>query len=146
VPAGRTAVGLLEFLEDAGLRVCCDADAGVAHPETSPCRARFPARPDRDPACFGELHGIAGQVHPAPAQPRPVADHLGRQPVVDQRRDLDLLGVGARRQQFDRFLDQRREPERAGIEASLPASILEKSKISPISDSKVSPEVFTALT
>ncbi len=30
--------------------------------------------------------------------------------------------------------------------SSLPASILEKSKISPISDSKVSPEVFTALT
>ena len=37
---------------------------------------------------------------------------LRRQPVVDEGGDLDALGLRARRQQFDGFLDQRQQRER----------------------------------
>ena len=42
--ARRAAVGLLELLEDARLRVRRDADAGVAHQEADFVRLRRPAR------------------------------------------------------------------------------------------------------
>ena len=67
-PPGRSAVGLLELAEDAGLRVRRDADAGVAHRE----RDRIGGGPrlddHREPALLGELHRIAGEVEQHLAQ------------------------------------------------------------------------------
>ena len=69
------------------------------------------------------------------------------QALVDVGGDLQALGLRARRQQLDDLLDQRRSARTAAASrSSLPASILEKSRISSISDSSASPEVLTALT
>ena len=98
----------------------------------------------RDAAGFGELDGVAGKIDQHLAQPRGIADHGRRQPLVDIGRDFEPLGLRARRQQFDHLLDHAGQRERARLEIERPASILEKSRISSISESSVSPDVFTA--
>ena len=100
---------------------------------------------DATPPRVGELDGVAGEIEQHLAQPRGVADDARGQPLVDIGGDLEALGLRARRQQFDRVLDQGRETNGRASRSSRPASILEKSRISSISDSSVSPEVFTAL-
>jgi hypothetical protein len=61
---------------------------------------------------FGQIPGSTISATP------PVAVNR-RQPVVDVRRDLELLGLRPRRQQFGDILDQRRQPERAVLEIDL---------------------------
>ena len=143
--ARRAAVGLLELLEDARLRVRRDADAGVAHRGTDLAGRGAGLDDHRDPACLGELHRIAGEVEQHLAQARDVADHAAADALVDRRGDLQALGLRARREQLDDLLDQRASANGRASRSSRPASILEKSRISSISDSSVSPEVFTAL-
>ncbi len=74
---------------------------------------------DGDAAVFGELDGVAGEIEQHLAQARGVADEPGRQPLVDEAGDLDALGLRARRQQFDGFLDQRQQREGARFEIEL---------------------------
>ena len=50
------------------------------------------------------------------AQPCRVADDLVGQALVQIGRDLEALGLHARSEQFDRFLDQHGEPERPRLE------------------------------
>ena len=70
------------------------------------------------PAC-GELDGVAGEIEQHLAQARGVADDHLRQPLVDERGDLDVFGLRARGQQFDGFLDQRRKRERPRLQIEL---------------------------
>ena len=65
------------------------------------------------------LIGIAGKIEQHLAQARGVADQLRRQPLVDEGGDLDALGLRARRQQFDGFLDQWEKREGARFEIEL---------------------------
>ena len=143
----RAAVGLLELVEDAGLLLRRDADAGVAHLEHDLAGAGPGLDDDADAAGLGELDGVAGEIEQHLAQPRGVADDALRQPLVDVGGDLEALGLGARA----RAARPRPRPAPAsengcGSSSSLPASILEKSRISSISDSSASPEVLVALT
>ena len=132
------------------MRACCvggDADAGVAHRERDLAGAGAGLDDDADAAGLGELDGVAGEVEQHLAQPRGVADDALGQPLVDVGGDLEALGLRARRQQLDHVLDQRGERRTArAASSSLPASILEKSRISSISDSSASPDVLVALT
>ena len=63
-----------------------------------------------------ELDGVAGEIEQHLAQPRRVADDVRRQAFVDQRGDLDALGLRARRQQFDHAFHQRAERERPRLQ------------------------------
>ena len=71
------AVGLLEFLEDARLRVRRDADAGVAHREADLVGLGARLDDDGDAAALGELHRVAGEIEQHLAQPRGIAGHAG---------------------------------------------------------------------
>ena len=73
----------------------------------------------RNAAGRSELDGIAGEVEQHLPQPRSVADHVHRQPFVDIGGDLDLLGLGARRQQLGDVLDHARQRERPMFEIDL---------------------------
>ena len=107
--ARHAAVGLLEFLEHARLRFGRNADAGVAHRELDFVRRGARLDDDRNAARLGEFHGVAGEIEQHLTQPRRIADHHAGQPVVDRRCDLQPLGLRARAEQLDRFLDQRDE-------------------------------------
>ena len=139
------AVGLLEIEEDALLIFRREADAGVAHQEADFALVRARLDDHRDAAGLRELDGVAGEVEQHLAQARGVADQRRRQALVDEGRDLDALGLRARRQQFDASSTSSASANGRASRSSLPASILEKSSISSISDNSVSPEVFTAL-
>ena len=101
------------------LRLGRDADAGVAHQEADFIGPDAGLDDQRDAAGRGELDGVAGEIEQHLPQPRRVADHFHRQPLVDIGRDLDLLGLRARRQQFGDVLDQRGQRERAMFEIDL---------------------------
>ena len=73
----------------------------------------------RHAAGRGELDGVAGEIEQHLAQPRGVADHFHRQPLVDIGRDLELSRLRPRRQQFGDVLDQGGERERAMFEVDL---------------------------
>ena len=73
----------------------------------------------RDAALVGELDGVAGEIEQHLAQARGIAHDVVRQPLVDERCDLDAFRLRARRQQFDRFLDQRDERERPRLKIEL---------------------------
>ena len=83
-------VGLLEFAENALLRLRRDADAGVAHQKADLVRPDAGLDDQRDAAGRGELDGVAGEVEQHLAQPRGIADHFERQPLVDIGGDLEL--------------------------------------------------------
>ena len=93
-----------------------DADAGVAHQEADLAGADAGLHDQRDAAGRGELDGVAGEIEQHLPQPRRVADHFHRQPLVDIGRDLDALRLRPRRQQFGDILDQCRQRERAVLE------------------------------
>ena len=64
-PAGRRAVGLAERLEDRGLFLPRDADAGVGDADVqpgAPVTARVLANRDHHVAALGELDGVADEV------------------------------------------------------------------------------------
>ena len=90
VIAGDALVGLLELAEDALARFRRDADAGVAHQETDFIGPDAGLDDQRHAAGRGELDRIAGEVEQHLPQPRGIADHLHRQPLVDIGRDLEL--------------------------------------------------------
>ena len=88
IAAGDAFVGLFELAEDSRLRLRRDADAGVAHQEADFVRPDAGLDDQRHAAGRGELDRVAGEVEQHLAQPRGVADHLDRQPLVDIGRDL----------------------------------------------------------
>ena len=114
-PAGDAAVGLLELLEDALVLVGPDADAGVAHQDVDLARPDTALDDDGDATAVGELHRIACQIEQHLPQPRGVAGHPGGQSILHIGGDLELLGLRAGRDQFDRLFDQRGEVECAGV-------------------------------
>ena len=99
---------------------------------------------DRHAAVFGELDRVAGEIEQNLAQPRRVADDLRRQALVDIAADFQAFGLRAGPEQLDRLLDQAASANGRAARSSRPASILEKSRTSSISDNSVSPDVFTA--
>ena len=117
--AGRAGVGLLELVEDAGLLLRRDADAGVANLEHDLAGARPGLDHDADAAGLGELDGIAGEIEQHLAEPRGVADDARGQPLVDVGGDLQALGLRARAEQLDDVLDQAVERERLRLEFEL---------------------------
>ena len=119
IAAGDLVVGLLELAEDPLARLGRDADAGVAHQKTDFIRPDAGLDDQGDAAGRGELDGIAGEIEQHLPQPRRVADHMHRQPLVDIGGDLDFLGLRARRQQFGDVLDHARQRERAVFEIDL---------------------------
>ncbi len=110
-PAGAADVALLELSEHPFLLLGRDADAGVADQEPDVVAARATLDQDADAALFGELDRVAGEVQQHLPQPRRIAQHAARHIVLDECRDLDLLGLRARRHQFDRLLHERRQIE-----------------------------------
>ncbi len=139
------ALGLLELVKDPR----------AAGPARCRCRCRAPQGDlalrgaglddDADAAALGELDRVAGEIEQHLAQPRRVAQHALEQSLVDVGGDLQALGLGARAHQLDHVLDQRGQRHRArSASSSLPASILEKSSTSSISDSSASPDVLVA--
>ena len=98
-PARRRAVGLAEGLEDRGVLVRRDADAGVADREVqhrSPSSVRASSRTSTStwPA-RGELDGVADQVGEHLPQPDRVADDAGRHVGRDVGDQLEALLVRA---------------------------------------------------
>src|ERR1044072_869097 len=55
----HAAVGLLEFLKHARLRLGRNADAGVAHDETDVVRRRPALDNYRNPALLGDFHSVS---------------------------------------------------------------------------------------
>ena len=119
IVAGDAVVGLLEFAKDPLLRLGRNADAGVADHETDFVGPDAGFDDQRDAAGRGKLDGVAGEVEQHLAQPRRVADHFDRQPLVDVGRDLDLARLRPRRQQLGDVLDHGRQRERAMFEVDL---------------------------
>ena len=144
--ARGAAVGLLEFAEDAGLLLGRDADAGVAHLERDLAGPAPRLDDDATPPLSVNLMALPARLSSTWRSRAASPMTRARQAVVDVGGDLQALGLRARRQQLDHLLDQRGERERPRLEVERPASILEKSRISSISDSSASPEVFAALT
>ena len=99
---------------------------------------------DRDAALFGELDGVAGEIEQHLAQPRRIADDPRGQALVDVAANFETLGLRARASSSTASSTKSASANGRAARSSLPASILEKSSISSISDSSVSPEVFTA--
>ena len=130
-------VGLPELGEQTLDRLCRKPDAGIldadgdARPRRRPPLARDA---DQQAAAVGELHRVADQVEHDLANARLVADDVRRQARIDRPGDIQALLVRRWREQFDgrsgRSCPARTAPWRA---TSLPASILEKSRISSIS-------------
>ena len=107
------------------LRLGRDADAGVAHQEADFVRPDAGLDDQRHAAGRGELDRVAGEVEQHLPQPRGVADHLRRQPLVDIGGDLELARLRPRRQQFGDVLDQGGSANGRCSRSILPASILE---------------------
>ena len=119
----RRDVGLLEFQKDARLILQRDADAGIVHGDRYTFWLRRRLDDDRHAAALRELDRIAGEVEQHLAEPRRVADHPRRQPLVDIAADFEAFGLGARTKELDDFLDEcrkwkrpRREIEAAGFD------------------------------
>ena len=110
---------MLEFLEDARLRIGRDADAGIAQLKADFIGPDAGLDHQSNAAGRGELDGVAGEIEQHLPQPCRVADHFQRQAFVDIGGDLDLAGLRPRRQQFGDALDQVRECERAMFEVDL---------------------------
>jgi hypothetical protein len=108
------AVGLLELLEHAPLRLARHADAGVLHfqPQGRPAAGRR-GRPDLDGdiAGLGELDGVGEQVQQHLAQPRGIALEPLSGVVIEIAGELEPLLGGARRQQLDHVLHHRSQAE-----------------------------------
>ena len=104
------------------------------------------AEPDADAAAIGELDRVADEIEQDLAQPVAVAEEMARQVGGDKRRDLETLGLGARRHQLRHRLDQQAGSKRSWASSSLPASTLAKSRMSSTSASSASPEVRSART
>jgi hypothetical protein len=98
-PAGGRRVDLGERVEQGGLGVGGDADAGVAHLDAEVDRPVAFAR-DRcaghDLAFVGELHGVAEEVQQDLTQPARIAQEHGRDVGADLAGQVDALGVGSR--------------------------------------------------
>ncbi len=99
---------------------------------------------DGDAALVGKLDGVAGQIHQHLPEPGLIADDLRGQALIDIAGDFEALGLRARGQEFGDILDHRAQREGRASRSMRPASIFERSRISSISDSSVSPDVFTA--
>ena len=119
IAARNAVVGLLEFAEDPLARFRRDADAGVADQEADFVGPDAGFDDQRHAAGRGELDGVAGEIEQHLAQPRGVADHFQRQPLVDIGGDLELPRLRPRRQQFGDVLDQGGKRERAVFEIDL---------------------------
>ncbi len=119
IAPGDAFVGLLELAEDPRLRLGRDADAGVAHQKADFIGPDAGLDDQRHAAGRGELDGVAGEIEQHLAQPRGVADHFHRQPLVDIGGDLELARLRPRRQQFGDVLDQRSQRERTMFEVDL---------------------------
>ena len=122
-----------------------DADAGVGDGEAERRRRRRRAASSAtvhdDLAALGELDGVADQVDQDLPQPAGVADqrvgHVRRDPAGQ----LQALVVRPQRQGLQRLVRSRRAGRTApGRGSSLPASILEKSRMSLMTVSSASAE------
>ncbi len=97
VPPRGGAVSLLEFLEDHLARRRRDPRPGVGDAKHQ--RAFGVALdPEADAAARGEIHRIAGEIDEHLAHARGVAADGLRRVRRDIARDLEMLGLGARRQ------------------------------------------------
>ena len=105
IAVGDLVVGLLELAKNPLARLGRDADAGVAHQKADFIGPDAGLDDQGDAAGRGELDGIAGEIEQHLPQPRRVADHVRRQPLVDIGGNFDLLGLRARREQFGDVLD-----------------------------------------
>jgi hypothetical protein len=120
---GRRAVGLHEGLEQAGLHVGCDADAGVAHLETHD-RSRLVRLRDRDPqddlALLRELDRIADEVREHLAQPAGVSAQSARHVVTDEAEQLERAGLGRLRERAEDLADRPPQVEVHHVEVDAP--------------------------
>ena len=125
-----------------GSKIVSSFSAGMPIPVSATAKRRMTllarrvsSRPtdDDDLAALGELDGVADQVDQDLAQPAGVADQSVGNVGGDPAGQLQALGSGPQRQGLERFLAARRAGETAiGSRLSLPASILEKSRMSLI--------------
>ena len=130
------ALGLRELLEQAPLLLVGHADAGVGDRELDGLRlARLVehARRHLDAADLGELHRVGEEVAEDLAQPQRVADVRRGEALVGAPRQQQALrrrGVDERLHRRPRSAAQRRTS--SATISSLPASIFEKSRMSPM--------------
>ena len=111
-PAAGAAVGLLEFMKDAGLVAQRDADTGIAHRDRRPVRLRGRFDHDRYAAGFGEFDGVAGEIEQHLAQARGVAGDARGQALIHIAADFEALFLRPRPEQLDHFLDEGGERKR----------------------------------
>ena len=123
----RRDIALLELLEDTFQFAARDADAGIDNVETDSRRrpgsglllraGAGAADIDRHPPALGELDAISGKIEQHLAQPHLVADQALGHVLGNRAGDIDLAGMGARRQQLDHAFHQVGKIEGRRIEA-----------------------------
>ena len=144
--AGRAAVGLLEFAEDARLLLRRDADAGVAHLEDDFSAAGPASTMTPTPPVSVNLMALPARL--SSTWRKRVASPMTRSGSRSSTSEAISRPLACARGPSSSTTSSTRSVSENGCvsSSSLPASILEKSRISSISDSSASPEVLVALT
>jgi hypothetical protein len=109
----RPIVGLLEFQKDAPLSFRCNSDARIAHGKSHLIVTAAALYRDGKPSLLRELDRVASEVEEDLAQSSGIAGDHSWQLVIHIVGDVEPLCLCARRDEFDRFLDQCREIEGA---------------------------------
>ena len=120
--ARRRAIGLREFLEDAGQRLGRDADAGVLHLKQHGDLLRGFAQlagAHQHLAALGELHRVGREVDEHLPEPERIAAQARRNLRVDAAGQLDAFLVRPFGEQFHRALDRVAQVEVDGLEREL---------------------------
>jgi hypothetical protein len=134
IAAGDGGVCLVEGLEQLALLLFRDADAGIAnqHPQAHLVAAGFPGLLDTHVhvAALGELDGVAGEVGEHLLQAHGVAGEVVRHGGIHLEGEFELLVVGARPGRCMVSLRVSRRLKGMCSSCSLPASSLEKSRMS----------------
>lgn len=110
VLSGSRSVGLAEGVEQGLLLGPGEAHAGIrdaqaqGHP-VGVCLFLFQARPQDHLAGLGKLDGVVDQVGDHLFDPQGVTHDVIWHIVVDQRHQIQVLGMGGRRQHDHDFLD-----------------------------------------
>ncbi len=137
--ARRRPVRLGKSLKEPGLLVFRHADAGVLHHEFKlQCVARPLGSPhgQHDVALLGELHGIAQQVIQYLHQAQRIPEQSQRERAVDVRMQFHRFFRDADANEPRTFVITSSGEKGMCSMTSLPASILEKSRISLITPSR----------
>ena len=145
VPSGR-AIGLRKMVEDGGLNRGVNPNPRIRHLKRQHalrCMSGAAFDRDMDSPPVGKLHGIPDQVPENLTKTDRISDHSMRTAVPNTAGQFQALCSGRFKNKTTASSTNSRKSNTMASKPILPASILEKSRMSLIIVSKATPERWT---